>query len=77
VLCSSIVVLHPRVGGKVAASVMAYAQLALIGLWLGFVAVYYLAKPAGAWWALAIGLMVCVTWSTLLWVFRTNKQPAI
>jgi hypothetical protein len=76
VLCSSIVILHPRVGGKAAASVLAHAQVALIGLWLGFVAVYYLAIPVGAWWALAIGLLVCIAWSGLLWVIHARKQAA-
>src|ERR1700720_1981527 len=41
VFCSSIVILHPRVGGKATASVMAHAQVALIGLTLAFMAVHY------------------------------------
>src|SRR5499427_2858954 len=56
VFCSSIVILHPRVGGTATASVMAHAQVALIGLTLAFMAVHYLAQPLGSWWALAIGL---------------------
>jgi len=70
---SSIVILHPRVGGRAAASVMAHAQLALIGLGLGFLAVHYLTEPVGSWWALAIGLAVCIAWSGLLWVIRRRK----
>ena len=47
IFCSSIVILHPRVGGKATASVMAHAQVALIGLTLAFMAVHYLAEPLG------------------------------
>jgi uncharacterized membrane protein (GlpM family) len=63
ILCSSIVILHPRVGGMATASMMAHAQVAFIGLTLGFLAVHYLAEPLGAWWALAIGLCIAIAWS--------------
>src|SRR5690242_17241822 len=72
VFCSSIVILHPRIGGKATASVMAHAQVALIGLSLGFLAVHYLAEPLGAWPALAIGLGVAVAWSGMLMVLRSG-----
>jgi FtsH-binding integral membrane protein len=72
VFCSSIVILHPRVGGKATASVMAHAQVALIGLTLGFLAVHYFAEPLGAWPALAIGLGVAVAWSGMLLVVRSG-----
>ncbi len=52
VMCSSIVILHPRVGGKATASMLAHAQIALVGLSLGFLAVHYTAVPLGSWWAL-------------------------
>jgi uncharacterized membrane protein (GlpM family) len=39
VMCSSVVILHPRVGGKATASMLAHAQVALIGLALGFLVV--------------------------------------
>ncbi|HMK70046.1 MAG TPA: hypothetical protein VK442_03640 [Xanthobacteraceae bacterium] len=70
VFCSSVVILHPRVGGRAAASVMAHAQIPLIGLALGFLAVHYLAEPLGSWSALAGGLAMCVAWSGLLLVIR-------
>ena len=38
------------------ASMMAHAQLPLIGLALGFLAVHYLVAPLGVWLALAVGL---------------------
>jgi hypothetical protein len=72
ILCSSIVILHPRVGGKATASMLAHAQVAFIGLALGFLAVHYFAEPLGAWWALVIGLAVCIAWSGLLWFVRVS-----
>jgi uncharacterized membrane protein (GlpM family) len=76
VMASSIVILHPRVGGKAAASMFAHSQIALIGLWLGFLALHYLVVPVGVWWALALGLGVCIGWSFLLWLVRSRKRPA-
>ncbi len=70
VLCSTIVILHPRVGGKATASVLAHTQVPLVGLGVGFLVVHCLAEPAGSWWALAAGLSVGIGWSGLLWVIR-------
>lgn len=77
ILGSSIVILHPRVGGKAAASMTAHAQIALIGLVLGFLVVHFLAEPLGSWWALAIGLLVCIAWSGILWLVRARKRVPI
>ena len=74
VFCSSIVILHPRVGGKATASVLAHAQVALIGLTLGFLAVHFLAEPLGAWPALAIGLGVTLAWSGMLLMVRSMAR---
>jgi hypothetical protein len=73
ILCSSIVILHPRVGGKATASMLAHAQIAFVGLSLGFVAVHYTAIPLGSWWAFAVGLCVCVAWSSMLMLLRLRK----
>jgi uncharacterized membrane protein (GlpM family) len=74
VFCSSIVILHPRVGGKATASVMAHAQVALIGLTLAFMAVHYLAEPLGAWWALVTGLCISIGWSGILVLVRRRAR---
>jgi uncharacterized membrane protein (GlpM family) len=81
IFCSSIVILHPRVGGKATASMTAHAQIAFIGLALSFLFVHYLAEPLGSWAALAIGLGVAVGWSGLLllvrlWTMRRAAQKA-
>jgi len=74
VFCSSIVILQPRVGGQATASVMAHAQVALIGLTFAFMAVRYLAEPLGSWWALVIGLGVSVAWSGMLMAARSRGK---
>jgi uncharacterized membrane protein (GlpM family) len=74
IFCSSIVILHPRVGGKATASMVAHAQVAFLGLGLGFTAVHYLAEPFGSWWALLIGFSISVAWSTALWLVRLGAM---
>jgi len=74
VMCSSIVILHPRVGGKATASMLAHAQIALVGLSLGFLAVRYTAVPLGSWWAFAIGLSVCIAWCGILLLVRLRTM---
>jgi uncharacterized membrane protein (GlpM family) len=75
VMGSTVVILHPRVGGVASASMMAHAQIALNGLWLGFIVVHYLVAPLGVWPALALGMCVCMSWSLLLWLVRA-RRPA-
>jgi hypothetical protein len=74
ILCSSIVILHPRVGGKATASMLAHAQIAFVGLSLGFLVVHYTAVPLGAWWAYVAGLSVCIVWSGVLMLRRIRKM---
>lgn len=70
IMSSSIVILHPRIGGKATASMLAHAQVAFIGLSLGFVAVHYLVPMIGTWWSLTAGLGVCIAWSLMLFLIR-------
>jgi len=70
VMASSVIILHPRVGGVVSASMFAHAQIALNGLWFGFLVVHYLVAPLGVWGAFGVGLVVCIAWSGALWVRR-------
>jgi uncharacterized membrane protein (GlpM family) len=73
VMASSLVILHPRVGGVASASMMAHAEIALNGLWLGFLALHYLVAPVGVWLAFVLAMAVCVAWSGLLWLIRLRK----
>lgn len=74
ILGSSIVIMHPRIGGKATASMLAHVQLPLIGMVFGFLAVHYLVAPIGVWPALAVGLVVSLTWSGLLLMLRLRQQ---
>jgi uncharacterized membrane protein (GlpM family) len=73
VMACSVVILHPRVGGIASASMFAHAQIALNGLWLGFIVVHFLVAPLGVWGAFGVGLIVCIAWSGLLWLIRARK----
>jgi hypothetical protein len=73
VMACTAVILQLRVGGVVSASMFAHAQIALNGLWLGFLAVHFLVAPVGVWPAYGLGLLVCIGWSGVLWVVRTGK----
>ena len=70
VMACSVVILHPRVGGVASASMFAHAQIALNGLWLGFLVVHFTVAPLGVWGAYGAGLAVCIGWSGILWVAR-------
>jgi uncharacterized membrane protein (GlpM family) len=74
ILGSSIVIMHPRIGGKATASMLAHAQLPLIGLALGFLVVHYLVVLIGVWPALGAGLLVSLAWSGSLLVIRMRQQ---
>jgi uncharacterized membrane protein (GlpM family) len=74
VMGSFVVILHPRVGGKAAASVLAHSQVPLLGLGLGFLTLHYLTAPIGVWWALLAGLAVCIVWNLMLWLARRARM---
>ena len=77
VMACSVVILHPRVGGIAAASMFAHAQIALNGLWLGFLIVHYLVAPLGSWLALLAGLMISIAWSGLLFLLRRRPMAGV
>jgi uncharacterized membrane protein (GlpM family) len=79
VMACTAVILHLRVGGVASASMFAHAQIALNGLWLGFLVVHYLVVPLGVWGAFALGLSMCIAWSGMLWGVRklTPRQRTL
>jgi uncharacterized membrane protein (GlpM family) len=77
ILCSSIVILHPRIGGQATASMIAYAQVPFIGLAAAFVFVHFLAEPLGSWWALVAGLVVSIAWSFVLFAVRMRAMKRL
>jgi uncharacterized membrane protein (GlpM family) len=73
VMACSAAILHLRVGGVTSASMFAHAQIALNGLWIGFIVVHFLVAPLGVWGAFGVGLVVCNAWSGALWLVRARK----
>lgn len=73
VMGTFVVILHLHAGGKAAGAVLAHAQLPLIGLCLGFLAIHYLAEPIGVWWSYAVGLAVTMAWGGILWAARRAR----
>jgi hypothetical protein len=65
-----VVILHLQRGGRAASAVLANAQPPLIGLFLGFLGVHYLAESIGVWWSYSAGLAITIGWSSLLWLVR-------
>jgi uncharacterized membrane protein (GlpM family) len=76
-MASFVIILHPRIGGPAAASVLAHVEPPLIGLSLGFLAVHYLAVPLGVWWSYAVGLVIVAAWNGLLWFTRRAQSAAV
>jgi hypothetical protein len=74
ILCSSVVILHPRVGGKATASMLAHAQIPFIGLALSFLLVHFLAISLGSWPALTLGILFSIGWSVALWLLRLRSM---
>lgn len=75
-MSSFFVILHTRLGGPAAASVAAHVQLPMLGLPMGLLAIHYLAETIGVWWALLIGLLICLAWNALLWLVRNARRKA-
>jgi uncharacterized membrane protein (GlpM family) len=74
VMASAAVILHPRVGGVASASMFAHAQIALNGLWLGFLVVHFAVAPLGVWAAYGAGLIVSICFSSALWLLRRRGK---
>jgi len=76
ILGSAIVIMHPRIGGKATAGMLAHTQLFVIGLGLGALVLHYLAVPLGVWPALAAALAVNLVWSGCVVVVVRQRSPA-
>jgi hypothetical protein len=70
VFTSLIVILHPRMGGRATAAVLANAILGLVGLALAFTVVHATVEAMGAGAALSIGLAIAIAWNVTVWALR-------
>ncbi len=76
VMTSLAVLIHPRLGGPVAAAVYANALPGLVGFGLGLATVHVLAVPLGSALALSAALAVCVAWNAGLLVWGRTRRRA-
>ncbi len=66
VLTSLIVILHPRIGGRATAAMIASGILGLMGFGLALLLAHALAVSLGRWSALGLALAWCVLWNLAL-----------
>ncbi|NND48625.1 MAG: hypothetical protein HKN60_00065 [Rhizobiales bacterium] len=67
---SLMLILHPRVGGKPSAAVIANSLWGLAGIGIGLAALSLMMVPLGAVPALAAALAIPVTWNLTVWRVR-------
>jgi hypothetical protein len=74
VLTSIALVMHPRVGGKAAAAVLANAPIGLVGFGFACTVLHFSAEPLGNPAALALALLTSIAWSLLMML--AHRPPA-
>ncbi len=74
VLTSIALVMHPRMGGKAAAAVLANAPTGLIGFALACTVLHFTAERFGNPVGLALALLMSVGWSVAM--MRMHRMPA-
>jgi len=69
-LTSTILIFHPRLGGSLAAAIIANSLIGLVGFGLALAALYLSARTLGSAAALTIWLAVCLTWNLMIFLIR-------
>lgn len=77
VLSSLIAILQPRIGGPATARVIVSGLPGLLGFALALALAASLSEPIGRFWALAIGLAVCLVWNASLVLWRNRTAQAV
>ncbi len=67
VFTSMMLILHPRIGGRPTAAVIANSGWGLLGFGIGIAVLHVAARPLGSAAALALALMTCIGWNLVLW----------
>jgi len=67
VFSSMMLILHPRIGGKATAAVIANSAWGLMGFGLAFVVLHFGAAYLGSAAGLSLALATCVIWNLMLW----------
>ena len=71
---STMLILHPRIGGKASAAVITYGLFGLAGIGAGLTALNLAILPLGIIPALALALLVPITWNMTVWVIRMRAH---
>ena len=77
VLSSLAIMLHPRLGGRLAAATLSNSLPGLAGFGFAIVTTYVCAIPLGSAWALSLALVVSVVWNAALVLHNRYKSRAI
>lgn len=75
VFTSLILILHPRVGGRANAAVIANAISGLPGFAIALATVHLAAVPFGAPAALTLALAISIGWNVMVWTARRRGIP--
>lgn len=75
VFTSLILILHPRVGGRPNAAVIANAISGLPGFAIALATVHLAAVPLGAPAALTLALAISIGWNVMVWTARRRGIP--
>jgi hypothetical protein len=67
VFSSMMLILHPRIGGKPTAAVLANSAWGLLGLGMAIAALHVAALRFGSAIGLSLALSICVSWNLALW----------
>ncbi|MBX6328152.1 MAG: hypothetical protein IRY89_06210 [Pseudolabrys sp.] len=77
VLTSIVMVMHPRVGGKAAAAVLANAPVGLVGFAFACAVLHFTAEPLGNPKGLALALATSIGWSLLMMLTHRPPPPEL
>jgi len=75
VLSSLIAILHPRIGGPQTAAMIASTMIGLFGFGFAVAAAIATTPILGRYWALGLGLLICLLWNgaIVIWKQRAKK----
>jgi hypothetical protein len=73
---SALIVLHPRIGGKATGAMVANGILCHVGIGGAVLGLHLAVGPCGLAGALAVALVIPVTWNFTLWAARARLAAA-
>jgi hypothetical protein len=77
VFTSMMLILHPRIGGKPTAAVLANSAWGLVGLGIAIAVLHVAALRFGSAIGLSLALSVCLGWNLALWWNGRRKRVAM